>query len=175
MKLDAGFQSSLHSACRKACYAMVMYNNRQNHRKRMTVHAGFSLCKHKLDLVRVILKVAWYYWRLTIHVLLVMCVYQHGNTSEVTLLLTMHVLLVMCVYQHGNTSEVTLLLITVDNACIVGHVFRASWLFTSPASLPSISSFFHAIMADRSVISPFFQSTIFEFVINDCFPSMYVI
>jgi hypothetical protein len=30
--------------------------------------------------------------------------------------------LVMCVYQHGNTSEVTLLLITVDNACIVGHV-----------------------------------------------------
>ncbi len=38
------------------------------------------------------------------------------------LLLTMHVLLVMCVYQHGNTSEVTLLLITVDNACIVGRV-----------------------------------------------------
>jgi hypothetical protein len=34
----------------------------------------------------------------------------------------MHVLLVMRVYQHGNTREVTLLLITVDNACIVGHV-----------------------------------------------------
>jgi hypothetical protein len=38
----------------------------------------------------------------------------------------MHALLVMCVYQHGKTREVTLLLITVDNACIVGRVFRAS-------------------------------------------------
>ncbi len=32
-----------------------------------------------------------------------------------------------CVYQHGNTREMTLLLITVDNACIVGHVCVSAW------------------------------------------------
>ncbi len=62
------------------------------------------------------------------HVLLVMCVYQHGNTSEVTLqfITVVNACIVRHVYQHGNTSEVTLLLITVGNACIVGLVIRAS-------------------------------------------------